>query len=102
MTAPMWVPSAQDHTTGKIPYRLVARFTERTWIRIRMDNGQLIQETAPAGAVRQWVSNGRFLISIGNAGAVSFELNGRPLPPLGPRGTVVSGVAVPPEGARLQ
>lgn len=82
-----------------MPYRLIARVTERTWIRVRMDNGQVLQETVPAGAIRQWVSNGRFLISLGNAGAVSFELNGRPLPPFGARGSAVSGIAVPPEGA---
>lgn len=96
------MPPAQNVDTDRVPYRLTARVTQRTWIRIRMDNGQLLQETVPAGGVRQWVSNGRFVVSVGNAGAVTFELNGRPLPPLGANGTVVSGVVVPPDGARPQ
>ena len=54
----------------------------------------------PAGAVREWVSNRPFVITIGNAGGVSFELNGRPLPSFGASGTVISGLVLPPEGAR--
>jgi hypothetical protein len=48
------------------------------------------------------VSNRPFVVTIGNAGGVSFELNGRPLPSFGASGTVISGVVLPPEGARPQ
>jgi cytoskeleton protein RodZ len=96
-----WMPQVQSATTGvSTPYRLVARVSEPTWIRVRTEDGRTSEETVPAGAVREWVSNRPFVITIGNAGGVSFELNGRPLPSFGASGTVISGLVLPPEGAR--
>ena len=98
-----WLPQVQSATTGvSTPYRLVARVSEPTWIRVRTEDGRTSEETVPAGAVREWVSNRPFIITIGNAGGVSFELNGRSLPSFGPSGTVISGLMLPPEGARPQ
>jgi cytoskeleton protein RodZ len=98
-----WLPQVQSATTGvSTPYRLVARVSEPTWIRVRTEDGRTSEETVPAGAVREWVSNRPFVITIGNAGGVSFELTGRPLPSFGPSGTVISGLVLPPEGARAQ
>jgi cytoskeleton protein RodZ len=98
-----WLPQVQSATTGvSTPYRLVARVSEPTWIRVRTEDGRTSEETVPAGAVREWVSNRPFVITIGNAGGVSFELNGRPLPSFGASGTVISGLVLPPEGARPQ
>jgi cytoskeleton protein RodZ len=96
-----WMPQVQSATTGvSTPYRLVARVSEPTWIRVRTEDGRTSEETVPAGAVREWVSNRPFMITIGNAGGVSFELNGRSLPSFGASGTVISGLVLPPEGAR--
>lgn len=96
-----WMPQVQSATTGvSTPYRLVARVSEPTWIRVRTEDGRTSEETVPAGAVREWVSNRPFVITIGNAGGVSFELNGRSLPSFGASGTVISGLMLPPEGAR--
>lgn len=98
-----WMPQVQSVTTGvSTPYRLVARVSEPTWIRVRTEDGRTSEETVPAGAVREWVSNRPFVITIGNAGGVSFELNGRSLPSFGASGTVISGLVLPPEGARPQ
>src|SRR5437016_5125283 len=49
------------------PYHLVARVSEPTWIRVRTEDGRLSEETIPAGQVREWVSNGPFVLTIGNA-----------------------------------
>jgi len=51
----------------------------------------------PPGEVREWISNRPFTLTIGNAGGVSFELNGRALPPLGPKGLVIQRIVLPPE-----
>jgi cytoskeleton protein RodZ len=77
------------------PYRLVARATETTWLSVRTDDGRLTEETIEPGDVRVWVSNHPFTLTVGNAGGVTLELNGRELPPLGARGTVVRRVVVP-------
>jgi hypothetical protein len=79
------------------PFRLVARTSEATWIRVRTEDGRSSEETVPAGEVREWVSDRPFVLTVGNAGGVSFELNGRALPPLGGKGTVIPRLVLPPE-----
>jgi cytoskeleton protein RodZ len=78
------------------PYRLVVRTSEVTWLRVRTDDGRATEETIPAGEVREWVSNRPFVLSVGNAGGITLELNGRTLPPLGGRGAVVRRLVLPP------
>ena len=96
------VPSGPDRrlpstTATGAPYRLVARAADPTWIRVRMEGGRTIEETIPAGEVREWISNHPFELRIGNAGGVSLELNGQVLPPLGARGAVIMRLVVPAE-----
>jgi cytoskeleton protein RodZ len=77
------------------PYRLIARTTETTWIRVRTDDGRTSEETIPANEIREWVSNGPFVVTIGNAGGVSLELNGRSIPRLGASGAVITRLVLP-------
>jgi cytoskeletal protein RodZ len=78
-------------------YRLVARTVESTWIRVRTDDGRTTEETIPAGQTREWFSTGPFTLTVGNAGGINLELNGRALPPLGPSGVVIPRLVVPTE-----
>ena len=78
------------------PYRLIARASEATWLRVRTEDGRTIEETIPPGEVREWISNRPFVLTVGNAGGISLELNGQKLPPLGARGTVVGNLVLPP------
>ncbi len=96
-------PSSADAVAASVgtttsPYRLVAHVNEPTWIRVRMEDGRSTEETIPAGEIREWVSNGPFVLTVGNAGGVALELNGRALPPLGPRGAVIPRLVIPPTG----
>jgi cytoskeleton protein RodZ len=77
------------------PYRLIARTTETTWMRVRTEDGRTSEETIPANEIREWISNGPFIITIGNAGGVSLELNGRPVPRLGASGSVITRLVLP-------
>jgi cytoskeletal protein RodZ len=79
-------------------YRLVARTSELTWMRVSMEDGRVSEENIPAGEVREWVSNRPFVLSIGNAGGVTLELNGQRLPPLGRSGAVIARLVLPSEG----
>jgi cytoskeleton protein RodZ len=80
------------------PYHLVARATAKTWVRVQTEDGRIIaEEVIPAGEVREWSSNRRFLLTLGNAGGVALELNGQLLPRLGFSGAVVRGVIIPPD-----
>jgi cytoskeletal protein RodZ len=77
------------------PYRLIARTSEATWMRVRTDDGRTSEETIPAGETREWVSNRPFVLTIGNAGGVALELNGQRVPRLGPSGAVIERLILP-------
>src|SRR5262249_45970326 len=65
---PPWLPEVQAATGGVAsPYRLVARVSEATWIRVRTEDGHSSEETVPAGQMREWVSNRPFVLTLGNA-----------------------------------
>jgi len=97
-TTPAPAPDATAAmATFTSPYRLVARAVEPTWIRVRTEDGRSMEETLPAGEVREWVSNRPFVLTVGNAGGITLELNGRALPSLGASGAVITRLVVPPE-----
>jgi cytoskeletal protein RodZ len=84
--APKAVPGSQ---------RLVIKAVEPTWVRVQTDEGRIAEELLPAGASREWTADRRFLVTIGNAGGVELTLNGRSLPPLGAKGTVIQRLELP-------
>jgi cytoskeleton protein RodZ len=101
-SAPVSASLTQQEATAALgpvvaPYRLVARTTAPTWIRVRTEDGRQTEETVPADQVREWVSNRPFTITVGNAGGVRLELNGRVLPPLGASGAVITRLVLPSE-----
>jgi len=75
--------------------RLVIRALEPTWVRVQTDEGRIAEELLPAGASREWAAERRFLVTIGNAGGAELTLNGKALPPLGPKGTVIQRLELP-------
>jgi cytoskeletal protein RodZ len=93
--SPPVAPAVPPSVAAPARSRLVARTTEPTWVRIQMDNARVVEELLPAGATREWVSTQRFVVTIGNAGGISLELDGRPLPSLGARGAVVHRLVLP-------
>jgi len=74
---------------------LVIRANETTWVRVQPEDGPATVETLAPGAVREWRSTGRFRVTLGNAGGVRLELDGKALPVLGTRGQVVRDVVLP-------
>ena len=72
---------------------------EATWIRIQPDDRRAVEELLPPGATREWTAVKRFLLTVGNAGGIEIELNGRPMPPLGARGAVIRQLELPQAAA---
>jgi cytoskeletal protein RodZ len=91
--APTPVPAVAKTPAGS--QHLVIRAVDPTWIRVQPDEGRATEELLPAGASREWSAERRFLVTIGNAGGVEVALNGKVLPPLGPKGTVVHRLELP-------
>jgi hypothetical protein len=76
--------------------RLLIRAVEPSWIRVQTDDGRVVEELLPAGASREWATQRRFVVTIGNAGGVEVTLNGKALPALGAKGTVIKRLELPP------
>jgi len=79
--------------------RLVMRAIEPTWVRVQIDDGQIAEELLPTGAVREWTAARRFVLTVGNAGGLEVDFNGRRIPPLGARGAVIQRLVLPPDSA---
>jgi cytoskeleton protein RodZ len=91
--APTPVPAVAKTASGS--QRLMIRAVDPTWIRVQPDEGRATEELLPAGASREWSAERRFLVTIGNAGGVEIALNGKVLPPLGSKGTVIHRLELP-------
>lgn len=76
---------------------LVVRAIEPTWLRVQVDEGQVAEELLQAGAVREWRAARRFILTVGNAGGIEIDLNGKRIPPLGASGTVIQRLVLPQE-----
>jgi cytoskeletal protein RodZ len=88
-----------DTAAPKGSQRLIVRAVEPTWIRVQTDDGRVAEELLPVGATREWTSAKRFVVTVGNAGGIEVELNGRLLPPLGARGAVIQRLELPQAGS---
>jgi cytoskeleton protein RodZ len=97
--APPAMPSPRTPAPVTRAHVLVATAHEETWVSVRAEDGTASQELLPPGTVREWQSPGRFTVTVGNAGGLTFELDGVALPPLGDRGQVIRDVRLPREPA---
>lgn len=79
--------------------RLVVKALESTWIQVKMDSGAVVQELLQPGAIREWTSERRFVLTVGNAAGIEVELNGQRMPPLGGRGAVINQLVLPRDAA---
>ena len=91
---PVPVPVAEPKPPGQ---RLVMRAVEATWIRVQVDDGQVAEELLQAGAVREWTAARRFVLTVGNAGGLELDLNGKRMPSLGAKGAVIQRLVLPQE-----
>lgn len=89
---PAPVPAGEPKPAGQ---RLLIRAVEPTWIRVQVDEGQVAEELLQAGAVREWTAARRFVLTVGNAGGLEVDLNGRRMPALGARGAVIQRLVLP-------
>jgi len=84
---------------GPATQRLLVRAIEPTWIRIQTDDLRAVQELLPPGATREWTAERRFVLTVGNAGGIEVELNGRAMPRLGQSGAVIRQLELPKAAA---
>ncbi|SRR6266511_652957 len=100
-SAPAPAPSSPSATVEAKPgnHHLIVRAIEPTWLRVQVDEGQVAEELLQAGAVREWNAARRFTLTVGNAGGVEIDLNGKRMPSLGAKGAVIQRLVLPQESA---
>jgi cytoskeletal protein RodZ len=68
--------------------------TELSWVVVQIDNGSPQESLLRAGDKAQWRGQDQFILTLGNAGGVKAELNGKPQKPFGPSGKVARDVVL--------
>ena len=91
LSSPVRVAGSDD-----APSVLELRASAETWARVHFDDGESREVLLQAGERVQWRSHDRFLLTLGNAGAVEILLNGRRQGPFGGIGVVVRDIELRP------
>ncbi|MGB3395971.1 MAG: RodZ domain-containing protein [Nitrospira sp.] len=68
--------------------------TELSWVVVQVDSGSPQEALLRPGEKAQWKAQDQFMVTLGNAGGVRAELNGKPQKPFGPSGKVVRDVVI--------
>jgi cytoskeleton protein RodZ len=83
-------------TPGKT-MTLVIEAIEPAWVAAKIDGGQVKEVYLRPGDKVVWDATDHFMVSLGNAGGVKMEFDGKPLPSYGASGQVVKNLRFPKE-----
>ena len=75
-------------------------FRDDCWTEVSADGRPVAAELFRKGAVKEFPGSRRFVVTLGNAGAVSLSLNGAPVPLDGSSGEVVKNLVLDQSTAR--
>ncbi|MDP1948604.1 MAG: DUF4115 domain-containing protein [Nitrospirota bacterium] len=79
-------------TDGQLVLDLEA--TELSWVVVQIDGGSPQEALLRPGEKGRWKGQDQFVLTLGNAGGVKAELNGKPQKPFGPSGKVARDIVV--------
>jgi len=79
-------------TEGQLALELEA--TELSWVVVQIDGGSPQEALLRPGEKARWKGQDQFLLTLGNAGGVKAELNGKPQKPFGPSGKVARDILI--------
>ncbi len=68
--------------------------TELSWVVVQIDGGSPQEALLRPGEKGRWKGQDQFILTLGNAGGVKAELNGKPQKPFGPSGKVARDIVV--------
>ncbi len=83
--------SVEGPSAGE-PLLLDLEAVELSWVVVQIDGGSPVEALMRPGERARWKATDQFAITLGNAGGVKAELNGKPQKPFGPSGKVVRDV----------
>ncbi|MEW6682790.1 MAG: RodZ domain-containing protein [Nitrospirota bacterium] len=85
-TAP--APATAPPREASKPQQLAVTANETSWVQVTIDNGETKEVLLQPGQRVGWSGEREFRLTVGNAGGVTVEFNGEPIPSLGPSGRV--------------
>lgn len=82
----------ENRSDGQLNLDLEA--TELSWVVVQIDNGSPQESLLRPGEKGHWTGQDQFILTLGNAGGVKAELNGKPQKPFGPSGKVARDIVL--------
>lgn len=79
-------------TEGQLALDLEA--TELSWVVVQIDGGSPQEALLRPGEKARWKGQDQFILTLGNAGGVKAELNGKPQKSFGPSGKVARDILI--------
>jgi len=86
--------SVDGPTSAEEPLVLDLEATELSWVVIQVDGGSPQEALLRPGEKAKWKGQDQFTLTLGNAGGVKAELNGKPQKPFGPSGKVARDIVL--------
>ncbi|MEW6248374.1 MAG: RodZ domain-containing protein [Nitrospirota bacterium] len=80
--------------SGDEPLILDLEATELSWVVVQIDGGSPQEALLRPGEKARWKAQDQFTLTLGNAGGVRAELNGKPQKPFGPSGKVARDIVL--------
>jgi cytoskeleton protein RodZ len=103
-TTPLPPPPASDRAMAGLsmdgpanaeePLVLDLEATELSWVVIQVDGGSPQEALLRPGEKAKWKGQDQFILTLGNAGGVKAELNGKPQKSFGPSGKVARDIVL--------
>ena len=81
--------------------RLIIRAKEDCYIQLKTDGHTVFQSILKKGRFETWHAKDKIEFSLGNAGAVALEVNGRTISNIGRRGYAVKNILITKEGLTI-
>lgn len=81
--------------------RLIIRAKEDCYLKLSTDGHTVFQSTLKKGRFETWQAKEKIELSLGNAGAVALEVNGRTISSIGRRGQAVKNILITKDGLSI-
>ncbi|HNX80936.1 MAG TPA: DUF4115 domain-containing protein [Candidatus Omnitrophota bacterium] len=81
--------------------RLVIRAKEDCYIQLKQDGHTVFQSTLKKNRFETWTAKEKIELSLGNAGAVVLEVNGKPIQQLGRRKQAIKNIVITKDGLNI-
>lgn len=77
--------------------RLGLRARDNSWVDLKVDGRTVFRGELKKGKFESWQADNKIELSLGNAGGIELELDGRVIPPLGRKNQGIKGIRITKE-----